>query len=147
MVRANRYLHKRSGKRRSGERFYLRVPVPADLRAVFGRLIERPLRTSDPRVARIRRDALLAEVRAMLERARQSQPSRKQSPQRAAPSWRALTSNGRSWPPTAASLKRASCLPSCLTRNMASAPTTRNPLRCLPRRGSGRRGACSYTTG
>lgn len=71
MVRANRYLHKRCGRRRSGERYYLRVPVPADLRAVFGRLIERPLRTSDPRVARIRRDALLPEIRAAFDRARQ----------------------------------------------------------------------------
>jgi hypothetical protein len=70
MVRAHRYLHKRCGRRRSGERYYLRVPVPADLRAVFGRLIERPLRTSDPRVARIRRDAILPEVRAMFDRAR-----------------------------------------------------------------------------
>jgi hypothetical protein len=31
MVRANPYLHKRCAKRRSGERYYLRVPVPAEL--------------------------------------------------------------------------------------------------------------------
>jgi hypothetical protein len=70
MVRVNRYLHKRCGRGRSGERFYCRVPVPADLRATFGRMIERPLRTSDPRIAPIRRDALLPEIRAMSERAR-----------------------------------------------------------------------------
>jgi integrase len=70
MINANRYLKRRRGKDRSGERWYLQLPVPKDLRHHFGCTIERALNTSDPRVARIRRDAILPDVRAMFDRAR-----------------------------------------------------------------------------
>ena len=70
MVNANRYLKRRCGKDRSGERWYLQVPVPKDLRERFGSTIERALNTSDPRVARIRRDAMLPDLRALFDRAR-----------------------------------------------------------------------------
>jgi hypothetical protein len=70
MINANRYLKRRCGKDRSGERWYLQLPVPKDLRERFGWTIERALNTSDPRVARIRRDAMLPDLRALFDRAR-----------------------------------------------------------------------------
>ena len=36
MINANQYLKRRCGRDRSGERFYCRVPIPADLRGRFG---------------------------------------------------------------------------------------------------------------
>jgi hypothetical protein len=70
MVNANRYLKRRRGKGRSGERWYLQVPVPVDLRPRFGATVERCLRTDSLKVARIRRDETLPEVRAMFAAAR-----------------------------------------------------------------------------
>lgn len=71
MINANRYLKRRVGQGRSGERWYLQVPVPKNPRSRLGcALIERALNTSDPRVARIRRDELLGEIRAMFTAAR-----------------------------------------------------------------------------
>jgi hypothetical protein len=70
MVNANRYLKRRTGRNRSGERWYLQVPVPKELRPRLGRSVERALHTGDPRVARIRRDAALPEIHALFARAR-----------------------------------------------------------------------------
>jgi hypothetical protein len=70
MVSANGYLKRRCGKDRSGERWYLQLPVPKDPRERFGWTIERALNTSDLRVARIHRDAILPDLRALFDRAR-----------------------------------------------------------------------------
>jgi hypothetical protein len=48
----------------------LQLPVPKDLREHFDWTIERALNTSDPRVAPIRRDAMLPDLRAPFDRAR-----------------------------------------------------------------------------
>jgi integrase len=72
MANVNRYIKARRGRERSGERLYLQVPVPKDLRAVFGRAcLERCLHTDSLTVARMRRDAALPEILAMFDRVRQ----------------------------------------------------------------------------
>ena len=49
----NAYLKTRRGKRRSGERWYVRVPVPPDLQEILRKLtIERSLDTTDKAEAR-----------------------------------------------------------------------------------------------
>jgi integrase len=70
MVNANQYLKRRTGRNRSGERWYLQVPVPKELRPRLGRTVERCLRTDSVRLARARRDALLPEIHALFARAR-----------------------------------------------------------------------------
>jgi hypothetical protein len=71
MTNVNRYIKARRGRGRSGERLYLQVPVPKDLRPVFGRAcIERCLRTDSLKVARIRREEMLPEIKAVFTAAR-----------------------------------------------------------------------------
>lgn len=71
-----RYLKRRVGKRRSGDRWYVRVPVPKDLQGRFGRLtaIEKGLGTGDLREAQRRRHAVVAEILDLFDRARDSRP-------------------------------------------------------------------------
>ncbi len=71
-MRDTRYLKRRVGKGRSGERWYVRVPIPKDIRGRFGRAtaIERALKTSDLQEARRRRHAVIAEIFDAIERAR-----------------------------------------------------------------------------
>ena len=71
-MRDARYLKRRVGKGRSGERWYVRVPIPKDLQGRFGRAraIERALKTSDLQEARRRRHAVIAEIFDTIERAR-----------------------------------------------------------------------------
>jgi integrase len=65
------YLKRRCGKGRSGDSFYVRVRVPADLRDVYGKKeIGRSLHTSDPKEAKRRKHAVVAEIFADFERAR-----------------------------------------------------------------------------
>ena len=67
-----RYLKRRVGKGRTGQRWYARVPVPKDLQARFGgrKAFERALKTADLREAQRRRHAVVAEVLDKFERAR-----------------------------------------------------------------------------
>ena len=69
-----RYLKRRVGKRRSGDRWYVRVPVPRDLRGRFGKLdaIERGLNTGDLREAQRRRHAVVAAILERFEQARRA---------------------------------------------------------------------------
>ena len=71
-MRDTRYLKRRVGKGRSGERWYVRVPIPKDLRGRFGRAtaIERALNTSELQDAQRRRHAVIAEIFETFERAR-----------------------------------------------------------------------------
>jgi hypothetical protein len=71
-----RHLKRRVGKRRSGDRWYVRVPVPKDLRGRFGKLeaIERALNTGDLREAQRRRHAVVAGILELFDRARDSRP-------------------------------------------------------------------------
>ena len=71
-----RYLKRRVGKRRSGDRWYVRVPVPTDLRGRFGKLeaLERALNTGDLREAQRRRHAVVADILQLFDRARDSRP-------------------------------------------------------------------------
>ena len=66
------YLVRRRGNSRSGNRFYIRVPVPHDLQHVFGRHpVMRALKTSDFDEAKRRMHGPLAEIHAAFARARQ----------------------------------------------------------------------------
>jgi hypothetical protein len=71
-----RYLRRRVGKRRSGDRWYVRVPVPKNLRGRFGELeaVERGLGTGDLREAQRRRHAIVAEILELFDRTRDSRP-------------------------------------------------------------------------
>jgi integrase len=71
-----RYLKRRVGKRRSGDRWYVRVAVPKELRGRFGKLeaIERGLNTGDLREAQRRRHAVVADILEAFDRARDSRP-------------------------------------------------------------------------
>ena len=64
MGNLNQYIKRRVGKARSGERLYIQVPVPKDLRGRFGHAVTRCLRTDSLKVARIRRDEMLPDIRA-----------------------------------------------------------------------------------
>ena len=67
----NAFLKRRCGKRRSGHRWYVRVPVPKDLQDTLGKLcIERALGTSDIVVARQRKHAVIADIVEGFERVR-----------------------------------------------------------------------------
>lgn len=67
----NAYLRCRCGHRRSGDRWYVRVPVPSDLQEVLRkRSIEQALNTSDKEEARRRKHAVIARIMADFERAR-----------------------------------------------------------------------------
>ena len=69
-----RYLKRRVGIGRSGDRWYVRVRVPADLRGRFGKLeaIEKALGTGDPREAQRRRHAAVAAILERFEQARRA---------------------------------------------------------------------------
>lgn len=63
----NAYLKRRCGRRRSGYRWYVRVPVPLDLQELFRkRTIEHSLNTSDLDEARKRKHSILADIFASL---------------------------------------------------------------------------------
>lgn len=65
------YLRLRRGKRRSGNRYYVRIAVPHDLREQLGTsIIERSLETSDLSEAKTRRHGELAQILDSFERAR-----------------------------------------------------------------------------
>jgi len=67
----NAYLKRRCGRRRSGYRWYVRVPVPLDLQELFRkRTIEHSLNTSDLDEARRLKHSVLADIFASFERAR-----------------------------------------------------------------------------
>ena len=67
----NAYLKRRCGHRRSGYRWYVRVPVPLDLQELFRkRTIEHSLNTSDLDEARKLKHSVLADIFASFERAR-----------------------------------------------------------------------------
>jgi len=75
-MRDTRYLKRRVGRRRSGDRWYVRVPIPTDLRGRFGKLeaIERGLGTGDLREAQRRRHAVVGEILETFDRARAGRP-------------------------------------------------------------------------
>lgn len=65
------YLRLRRGKRRSGNRYYVRIAVPNDLREQFGTsIMERSLETSNLGEAKTRRHGELARILDSFERAR-----------------------------------------------------------------------------
>ena len=66
------YLKRRVGKGRSGDRLYVRMPIPKSVQAQFGgrKTLERALNTSDPREARRRKHIVVAELIDRIERAR-----------------------------------------------------------------------------
>ena len=67
-----RHLKRRTGARRSGQRWYVQVAVPKELQAKLGhKTIERALKTSDLREARRQRWAVLAEIEETFKRARE----------------------------------------------------------------------------
>lgn len=67
----NAYLKRRCGQRRSGYRWYVRVPVPKDLQEVLRkRSVEQALNTSDLTEARRLKHAVVAQILAEFERAR-----------------------------------------------------------------------------
>ncbi len=67
-----RHLKRRTGARRSGQRWYVQVAVPKELQAKLGRkTIERALKTSDLREAQRQRWAVLAEIEETFKRARE----------------------------------------------------------------------------
>lgn len=67
-----RYLKRRVGKGRSGQQWYVRVPVPRDLQGRFGgrTALERALKTADPREAQRRKHGIVAEFFDRFDRAR-----------------------------------------------------------------------------
>ncbi|HEX4028094.1 MAG TPA: DUF6538 domain-containing protein, partial [Rhizomicrobium sp.] len=67
----NAYLKRRCGKQRSGFRWYVRVPVPTDIREIVRKqTIERALNTTDIKEARKLKLSVLAEIFESFERAR-----------------------------------------------------------------------------
>jgi len=67
----NAYLKRRRGKRRSGDRWYVRVPVPPDLQEILRkRTIECALNTNDKVEARKLKHSVIAKIFESFERAR-----------------------------------------------------------------------------
>src|ERR1700722_12156838 len=65
------YLKRRRGKKRSGYRWYVCVPVPVDLQTTFRkRTIERALHTADFEMAKKLKHPVLIEIFADFDRAR-----------------------------------------------------------------------------
>ncbi len=67
-----RHLKRRTGARRSGQRWYVQVAVPKELQGKLGhKTVERALKTSDLREAQRQRWAVLAEIEETFKRARE----------------------------------------------------------------------------